>query len=290
MKYKSLTFKTLQGLGDIVWCLQRLHPYFEEVHIKIMMINDEPLQRRSQPLFRAMFPDFVKSVEMEPCTNIEYNAIYNSYWYVENILKEYRDNEELAQNHVFTLASNKQLEDGLRLEQLEPQLSVTEVLPYSFKDATIPFTDYMILYVSGTKMDLKCWSEVQWVEYIELIYRKFNYKLPIILTGAEFDRNTLTTVGNLLHSNGHTVSYYIGGDPQQTLDFIRKAKFFVGYQSGLNILCDQLDVPQIMLYFDFLQKLRTSWPKQKNLENKTHQYFGFEDNPQLVATNTLRPY
>lgn len=285
-KYKSITIKTVQGLGDIVWCLQRLYPYFEQVHIRIMMIKDEPLQKRSLPLFRSFFPDFVKSIEMVPCTPEEYNEVYKSDFYVTDILQEYKENEWAAQEKIYTFASNHQLELGERIEFLDPNLTIQETLPFSSKKAVTKFEGYATVYVSGTKMNIKSWSITDWAEYVSGVMHKFNIDLPIILTGAEFDTGTLSSLSMLLNMKGLTTDYYIGGDPQQTIDFLRRSEFFIGYQSGLNILCDQLDVPQIMLYFDFLKELRTSWPKKKNLKNGSHQVFGFESSWKEVLEQT----
>jgi hypothetical protein len=288
-KYRSITFQTMQGLGDITWCLQRLYPHFEEAHIRIMYFDEAPLQKRSERLFKTMLPGFVKSCEMIPCTQDEYVYGYSTDFFVKDILDKYKEDAEKAEQTLFTFATNKQLEDGHKLDSLDNGLGFTETLPWEPLPSVVEFPEYAVLYVSGTKMNVKLWNLNEWREYINGIYKKFDITLPLVLTGAEFDRSTLQTLGMFLQTDGFKVGYYIGGDPQQTLDFLKRAKFFVGFQSGLNILCDQFDVPQIMMYFDFLKKLRTAWPKQKNLDNGSHQFFGFDETPSQVVEKTNSP-
>lgn len=59
---------------------------------------------------------------------------------------------------------------------------------------------------------------------------------------------------------------------------IKNAQYFVGYQSGLSILADNYNIPQTMLYFNFLGDVMYSWPKNENIKNNIYNSFKFEDN------------
>jgi hypothetical protein len=52
------------------------------------------------------------------------------------------------------------------------------------------------------------------------------------------------------------------------VDILQRSEFFIGYQSGLNILADNLDTPQMMLYFDNLKPMLYTWCKKENIKTK----------------------
>lgn len=291
MKYKSVTFKTMQGIGDIIWCLQRLYPYFEKVNIRIMEIGGQVeeinrVQKRSENFISRILPDFVESVEMWPCNDAEYQTLNKGDFFVGDIIGEYEKDPVAAEHKVFDFSSNHQLEQGWRLNELEPGMSIEETLPLYSSHADIAFEEWVTVYVSGSKAGLPTWSVTEWVDYVDKLYAKFNLTLPVVVTGAKFDIGTINTLGFMLEQKGYRVTYFVGQSAEYVIDLLKRTELFIGYQSGLNIICDQLDTPQIMLYFAELQKLRTAWPKQKNMDNGTHQIFGFDSSPDEVVEKT----
>ena len=82
---------------------------------------------------------------------------------------------------------------------------------------------------------------------------------------------------------GLEVATFIGRCPAQACHVIQHARAFIGYQSGLSILADNFDTPQVMLYFDILERLMYAWPKPGNIANRSYRPFLFAQTPTEVA-------
>jgi ADP-heptose:LPS heptosyltransferase len=73
--------------------------------------------------------------------------------------------------------------------------------------------------------------------------------------------------------------------PIKLLYVLKNSKFFIGYQSGLNVLADNLNVPQLMLYLPFLEKMLYSWPKKQNIESGIYNAAIFKQNINEIIKN-----
>ena len=121
--------------------------------------------------------------------------------------------------------------------------------------------------------------------YAELIhntYKHYNIKYPIILIGANYDSKNLTIAGNKLKEYGYTISFYIENPFENIIYIIKNAKYFIGYQSGLSIIADNYDIPQTMLYFNYLDNLMYAWAKKHNIDCGIYTAYKFQDNIEYI--------
>jgi ADP-heptose:LPS heptosyltransferase len=166
------------------------------------------------------------------------------------------------------------LEDGIRLEDIDTGSLVEWSVPVSIHECPIAYQDYICLYVSGSTKnpDLMkkkiVWNEATWFHFIKLFYEKHKLTYPICMIGASYDKDVVLSLQERLNGNGVAASSYIDSYPANVLHIIKKSKLFIGYQSGLNILADNIDTPQLMLYFHFLEKMQYTWCKKENIGTK----------------------
>jgi ADP-heptose:LPS heptosyltransferase len=105
------------------------------------------------------------------------------------------------------------------------------------------------------------WGIYEWYQFVsEFMERMPGRKLVII--GAEFDRAVVDEL-ELLFVEWSAVSF-VGERPEQVMYILDNAEFFIGYQSGLGIMADNMQTPQLMMYFSHLDKMQYSWCQPKH--------------------------
>lgn len=246
---KSITLTVPQGLGDIFWVYQLYAKKFDVINFTIGIAN-----KPNEIQLRAV--DWLYTLP----------KVGNVDW-VQMEIQPYRellayDGPLLEEDGVY--ACNKPLERGVRLEELgDPQWDV----PVRMNDV-IGF-NYTCLYVSGNaKMNgiEGQWQDYEWIEFVKLFHTKYPNTPPMVVIGAEFDRDMV----EFLCENILNVTSFIAEPPSKVLTVIKKANFFIGYQSGLGVMADNLDTPQLMMYFEKYQDLRYAWCKPQNVKTKFH--------------------
>lgn len=71
---KTITIKTVQGVGDVFWVYQKLSPYFDKINFIICVINlDCPVQKRVLP-FLKLLPK-VDNFKLELVTSEYYDSL-----------------------------------------------------------------------------------------------------------------------------------------------------------------------------------------------------------------------
>jgi hypothetical protein len=258
-----ITLDVVQGLGDIFWVYQKIAPHFKTINLNICVVVLDHVQNRSLP-WMPLLPQ-VGEVKLRLVDGEVYNEMVTTRYNLSDTIKNWQE------SHLDSVpyAVNKWLEDGIRLDEIDNMKVMTDV-PLKMEPINVPFKKYMTLYVSGSakNRNLPCWSIDQWLEYVDLLYSKYNPDLPIVVIGANFDREAIEEVSlGLCHRRIETVSY-MNESPAKVAQIIANSKLFVGYQSGLNIIADNLDVPQVMLYYDHLKPMMYTWCKKKNIETK----------------------
>jgi hypothetical protein len=93
--------------------------------------------------------------------------------------------------------------------------------------------------------------------------------VPVLLIGAGYDSPATTALSTMLRADGTEHSVLIDRPPAEVIDILRRSAFYMGFQSGLNVLADNLDVPQLMLYYAHLDRMRYTWCKPANRDNGT---------------------
>ena len=261
----GLTVQVPQGLGDIFWVYQKLAPYFEQLNFRITLTEDNDISRRSEN-WLSLLPK-TGSVKGIICPSEEYQNLIESKISVRDILLKWENGERFVQ-----YSCNKYLEEGIRIDEIDDYLIDTNV-PILSKPFELPFDKYTTFYVSGsTKPNVMrshgVWDVEKWIEFLKLVYAKMNINYPVIVIGANFDEDVVLDVKQRLYQSGVPVESYIQIDPSHVCHILKNTKLFVGYQSGLNIIADNLDVPQIMLYFQILDKMQYTWCKRENINKK----------------------
>lgn len=266
-----------QGLGDIFWVYQKIAPHFEKINFEISVVDNGRISRRSEDWLRIL--PKVEEVRTKTVTGAEYDSFINRKHDLSELLK----NKEAGVKKL-SYCCNKPLEDGIRLEEIDRHQVQWDV-PLKYTDTPLPYEEYLTLYVSGTTKspiatrEHSIWSVDQWVEFLDLVCKREKMNLPIVLIGADFDRETVEDLEEILTKRGNEVSSYVQKTPERVCRLIKGSKLFIGYQSGLNIIADNMDVPQIMVYFPKLEKMLYTWCKKKNIKTTFHAGI-FSDTPQ----------
>lgn len=279
-KGPHLWVQVAQGLGDIFWVYQKLSPYFEKINFNISVIGKDSIQKRSEDWLRLL-PKCGK-VNLKIVTSENYDRMISGRYKVQDVINRFNAGEREIE-----YCCNRPLEEGVRLEDIDP-LPPEWGVPLVYPALPVPFREYVTLYVSGTTKspiaarDYGIWSVDQWVELLNLVYKKKNLSLPVVLIGAEFDRDTTEEVQKKLTAQGYEVTSCIGKKPERVCNILKRSEFFIGYQSGLNIIADNLKVPQIMVYFPKLYKMLNTWCRKEHIGTIFHAGI-FSEGPAGIA-------
>jgi hypothetical protein len=277
VKYNTITIKTVQGVGDVFWVYQKLYNHFDIINLIICVVDlNCPVQKRVLP-FLKLLPK-VKYLKLELVTSNYYDNLAKIKKTIPELLDEWNNNKSA----VFEYAVNKWLEDGVRIDQID-SYSILDNVYLINKHVYIPYNtkEYITLYISGNKISQE-WQPEKYSKLIHNTFLKNKIKYPIILLGAEYDKKHLLIAGNELINYGYDVYYFIEKPFENVIYVIKNSKYFIGYQSGLSILADNYDVPQTMLYFNFLGDVMYSWPKQKNVDSNIYNAFKFNENINMI--------
>jgi len=273
-----------QGIGDIFWVYQKLLPFFDKIHFHIAATNpDDTIQKRSVH-FVASWPKVV-GCDMRRVTQSVYDKTINGKHRLVDILAHV--NGPKAQAKEYYIGFNRWLEDGVRLEQIDPGFPVAWGVGLPEEEAPVPYDDFVTLYVSGTKAQF-VWGMEGWERLTRAIYAKLDYGKPLLVIGAEYDRHHTEELAARLQ--GLTdITVRVGMNPAQVNRVLHTTSLFIGYQSGLNILADNFGTPQVMIYFPFLKNMMYTWCQPGHAESGLFQAFTFDTPPGAVA-DALKPF
>jgi hypothetical protein len=274
----GITVLVPQGLGDIFWVYQKLAPHFDRINFRIGVMNDSEISKRSEDWLNLL--PKVGSVKTTPISDGEYRRLIESKIRVQDVM----DAWNRGKNQV-KYCCNRFLEDGTRIDKID-KYAIDQNIPMLIEPFDLPFTEYVSLYISGsTKPNIMAshnvWPVSQWVDFILEIYKSLNLNYPIIMVGATFDEDVILDTVNQLKEEQINVVPFIQKSPAQVCHILKQSKMFIGYQSGLNIVADNLDVPQIMLYFPILAKMQYTWCKHENITTRFHAAL-FTDDKEVI--------
>lgn len=285
----DITLNVCQGIGDIFWVYQKFAPYFDNIQFRLSIINKNETEQRSvewvKVFPKAHFAGFnLVSVE-------GYDALVEHYSSMKQSIVNWEKGDKID------YCNNKWLESGIHLDEIDPGSLVRWDVPLLTDPSPLGLNEYIVLYVSGGIMDenmqrdekTSLWSVEKWGRYIDRIYQKYGLSLPIVMIGAKFDEPAVMAVEKHLKEKGYTIHIFLQQPPSLVLGILKKCKLFIGYQSGLNILADNMDVRQIMLYFPMVKGLVETWRKPRNAGTLYH-YAIFSSTPEEVAEIELFNY
>jgi hypothetical protein len=284
---KEITVLTAQGVGDIFWVYQKLSPHFDRINIIIATTGRWGGMQRAIP-FAYTLPK-VNDASFKLITIKEYKDIMNNCGkkYMKNLIHENEIKKEsplkaangCTYNYV-KYSVNKWLEAGIRIDEID-DFKIEENVDILCEPIEIPDREYIILYISGGHTKKGRWKPNRYAHLIKNTYERYNVNYPIVLLGATYDKNNLMAAGNKLKEFGYEVHTAINHKFENANYIIKNSSYFIGYQSGLNIIADNFDIPQTMMYFNHFGNLMHSWPKKRNLEgeirNRTYNAIKFNE-------------
>jgi hypothetical protein len=275
MSIKTLKVIVPQGIGDIFWVYRKLAPHCDEIEINIAYFKNSPdqdIQQRSKN-FVSLFPKVTKVI-MLPVEQKQYTELAHHQYNLPNLLKNYN-------NTPFNYGVNGFLDTGIHLEDID-DLSVE----WEFELPTEPYfikkQDFILMYVSGSvekrsqaKSLNQLYSIDEWVKIANIYKKKFpNHKLFLI--GAKFDANIMKQIA----SKTTCCEIIIEPEFKKLVWLLKETSFFVGYQSGLNIIADHFNTPQVMFYFEMIKDMKDAWVKPSN--RKDFKYCLFTQGSKLA--------
>jgi len=246
-QFKHICATVPQGVGDIFWCYQKLKPHCETISFKIAVLNSAcPVQGRAEKIILDL--PGVTEVTLLKLNIKEYEQLIGARYSLDIILNNRAD-------HIQTKYSvNHLLDNGVKLEALDA-LPVLYDVPLPLESMPDLPAGYAVFYVSGTtanvkaQRDLKLWTYAAWAHLIK------KAGCPVVLTGSEFDAEVMRQIKKLCPE----VTLVIQPEPAKLFYLLKNAAFFVGYQSGLSVLADNLGAKSLIVYFDKLPLMQDSW-------------------------------
>lgn len=274
---KDITLNVPQGIGDIFWIYQKFAPYFDVINFNILIIESSAVQKRARN-FLELLPK-CGSVNFKLVSPNEYTKNVLSKPKLSSIIVRYSQT-----NKEFNYCCNTWLESGIRLEDIDKQFPIETNVDIRSESCMLPHEKYIILYVCGHKSKL-VWTDDNWIDFMKMLYEKHEINLPVYVIGASYDKDMVLNIHNKLIQNNFTSHHYVDFPISNIIHMIRNAELFIGYQSGLNIIADNFDTPQIMLYYDSLKAMTDTWVKPQNIESKIFKAFYFSQPPKEIIEN-----
>ena len=259
-----------QGIGDIFWIYQKLYPYVDELELSIVQVGSAraDVQKRSENIFKS-FPKVVK-VSFTEMAAQESVKFFSSKMYIGEIVEQIKKTGKYEGKYIV----NRWLEEGTRLEDIDPEYPPEFSIKLPMRRFELYDKDtFVILYVSGDSdrhpdPAFGIWGSQQWIELMNQAYEELNlYKKRLLIIGAKFDEELAYKLAAELDPriNRNVVIT----TPLDQLNYLfANAYHFFGYQSGLNVLCDNVDGKQTMIYFNTLPSMDDSWVKLENRGTK----------------------
>lgn len=259
------------GVGDIFWVYQKIYHYFDEINFLITIVGNTRLdiQKRSEGLVK-FFPK-VRNVEFIEYGPQIHDFIHKEYKTLRQVFREvdYREDlpEHVTNYYHFRLQANIWLEAGIRLEDIDQPLKTAFHLPLPTQPIGNLPSEYLLVYVSGDTERHSSnlpylWSPEVWTRLIVRAYRKLfgsRRSAKIVLTGALFDVVTLDKIADLLAPYGIPVHKVYQPAAPGLFWLLSSARYFIGYQSGLNILAENFKTRQLMIYFPVYREIADTW-------------------------------
>lgn len=249
----SVTLRVPQGIGDIFWCYQKVAPYADRINFEIAYSGEKNDVTERSIDFLHDWPKTgdVRMVEVSP-------GKYRNLW-------QSTPESPVPVGNNGPYAVNAALESGIRLEDVHPGSEIEWGVQIRQEAVFVP-DSYVCLYVSGNakrNVGYEQWGVAEWYAFVLLFMERMPGR-KLVIIGADFDKEM---VDELVGEFGDRLATsFVGESSRKVAYILYNADFFIGYQSGLGILADNMGTPQLMMYFPHLEKMKYTWcqPGHKN--------------------------
>lgn len=323
---KKLLIHTMPGIGDNIWVYQKLFNYFDKFvfHVREVVGNPyvKPDATRSFELLKQL--PKVENVVYFKQKDAPHLIVEDKYYSVQELIDAHKKDP----NQIYTYSCNKPLELGIRIENIDHQHKILEKinlptsndLPHELKNIS-----YWTMYISDGSfyipqaLDVKknnkknewfiannfnklCFGEIrknnqiweigEWVALFETL-QKYLY-VPCVLIGAKYDEKAIKAFCdrvNPFYKNNNLLHVKVNMPIKMTNNVIKNSKYFLGFQSGLNVIADQFNVPQGMIYINRLSHMIYSWPNKNNIITEKYKPVVFKDGfrkSEVIFINQLK--
>lgn len=262
--FGEITLNVPQGVGDIFWTYQKFAPLCTAINYNILATEINTVQQRSKDWLN-LFPK-TKNVQMRVVPGFEYEKVATSRFNMRDVIPVLQNGSDAH------YSVNLPLEQGVRIEDIDPEFVVESPVDVRADECPLPFEKYIVVYVSGSTKShdatrLHLWDTGTWAKFIAGFRKKYpQANLPVILIGASYDaevaRNISTMLTKVFKIENHV---FIDSYPGNVAYIMKNATAMLSYQSGLSILADNYNIPQIMMYFPFLEKMMYTWCRKDNI-------------------------
>lgn len=261
MPLREITIETPPGIGDIFWCWRKLAPHFDLINCCILVPGENRNMDRNHLARRAerwipLFPKAGK-VSFRYSLQGDHRRCTREHFCLSTLLKQYEEGRR-----TFLYGVNGPIERGTPLEELDDEICATN-LRIKSEPCYTP-NDYYIFYCSGytnnhnnMKGPNGTWPVHKWLEFLDATHKKLGG--TAVFMGATYDVGILKAFEEHALKSCIPFHTYRNEEPAKVIHVIKNAKFFIGYQSGLNVLADNEQVPQIELIFNKLRDIPYMW-------------------------------
>ena len=249
-----------QGIGDAFWVYQKFAPHVDRINFNIQQFEDrdEKVQNRAADFIRllpkagAVGKAFVKLAA--------YTRVASSFYPMRGVF------ERAARGYPSCdYACNLPIEQGVRIERIDPDYPIQQTVSLPEEPVAVPYSRYVVVFVAAASMlpgaeEIHLlWRLERWVELVTLIYRKRMISCPIVVVGASYDRPASELFSEGASAAGIENVILTDLPAKNVVYVLRRAVFFIGHQSGLNVLADNMGVRQLMLYSKTLHRMLYAW-------------------------------
>lgn len=272
MSQPALRVELPAGIGDFSWTWSKLSTLGVPIDIRISADNPP----RTQPLV-----ELLPGVDKADSKGMPYHDLRRV------ALSKHTRKEFLLENVGsglrLPLEANTHLDAGGRIEAWLPDVGVDHHYPINVPDghvaaaeATFPTgRPYLAIFCASRPgiLNWKAWAETQWIEFLQMFQRQVA-DWPVALLGAGWDTKFAGELEARARAAGVrtlvnlTDKLPLGG----SLHLIRKARYFIGFPSGLSVLAHVMKCPATMFYPVSLNPMIGAWStKEMTGSNTFHE-------------------
>ena len=279
----EITLNVPQGIGDNFWIYQKFAPHVDRINFMIEQFEGPNSQGQNRSVdFLRLLPK-VGQVGKLFVTGHRYGRTAGYRFPMKGVLERAKRGHPSCD-----YSCNYPLEQGVRIEEIDPEYAVQETVPLPDTRVDLP-GDYLVVFVAcAATFDQPekvygHWPVAKWVDLVTLLYERRGLSWPVVVIGASWDEKAAQMFSAGIRAAGLRTILFIQRPAREVVHILRGARFFVGHQSGLNILADNLDVPQLMVYTRWLDKMQYAWCKRAHAGDGTFNAALFPQTPDEIV-------